>query len=165
MTYVIYILILFMCLSLSYAMLNGSDLVIQRNDTSKPSNSPDVVYPMRSAESHGESSNDAVNRTMDGTITIGKHKIYTDFPPKEYNSAAGSCSFAWDNEILALGLNNVCSAYINAHPQDRFRLPCGTRWFILSSYQFYCTITAELLFIARVFITLYIRSVDNILYK
>lgn len=80
----------------------GLDSVIQRNDTSKSSTAPEVVYPMRSAESHGAASNAAVDRkTVPGSVSsaaaaggtaIGQSLFYTDFPPKEYGHSAGRWS-------------------------------------------------------------------------
>lgn len=88
-----------------YFVSTDLDVVIQRNDTSKLSNLPDVVYPMRSAESHGIASNSAINRktvvdsvnsaaTVAGTITIGQTFFHTDFPPEEYSYSTGMYVFA-----------------------------------------------------------------------
>lgn len=85
-----------------------ADSVIQRNDTSKSSAQPDVVYPVRAAaaENHGNgATNAAVDRktvtgsatnaaaaaaAAGGTVAIGQSLFYTDFPPKEYGNSGTS---------------------------------------------------------------------------
>lgn len=92
---------LFVCFGALF-LAHHLDSVIQRNDTGRSSALPEVVYPMRSAESHGangqnggsgggigsasvDGSRKAVNGASTGnTVAIGQSLFYTDFPPKEY---------------------------------------------------------------------------------
>lgn len=134
----------------------GLDSVIQRNDTSKSSTVPEVVYPVRTADNHGAASNAAVDRNTvtgsvssaasaaagggGGTVAIGQSLFYTDFPPKEYGHSAGMGSVAFDFWVQHI-FRNVRFLLFVANPQDRCRLPSGTQSCIVCSCRFCCTVT------------------------
>lgn len=135
-----------------YSGALGLDSVIQRNDTSKSSTVPEVVYPMRTAESHGAASNAAVDRkTVPGSVSsaaaaggtaIGQSLFYTDFPPKEYGHSAGrwSCNHSGTYILITPCTSEHTTPFV-PNPQDRCPLSYGTPFCIVCWFRFFCTAT------------------------